>query len=60
MTATAALMEQFYERYGLQGDPAAALAEAQRTILRASGTKHPFYWAGFTTVGGSGPRGGAR
>jgi len=55
--ATAAVMEQFYTRYGLHGDPATALAAAQRTILRASGTKHPFYWAGFTAVSGSGTAG---
>jgi CHAT domain-containing protein len=58
--ATAALMEQFYERYGSYGDPAAALAGAQRALLTQHATMHPFYWAGFTAVGESDVRGGAR
>jgi CHAT domain-containing protein/Tfp pilus assembly protein PilF len=51
--ATAALMERFYAGYPAQGDPARALALAQRALLTAPATKHPFYWAGFVTVVGS-------
>lgn len=48
---TARLMQQFYRnlRSG-QGD-AAALAMAQRELLRDSTTAHPFYWAGFIMSG---------
>jgi CHAT domain-containing protein len=49
--ATAALMEQFYDRYSVQADPVAALAQAQRAMLARTGTTHPFYWAGFVAVG---------
>jgi CHAT domain-containing protein len=51
--ATAGLMERFYDSYVSQADPAKALAEAQRAVLTAPATKHPFYWAGFEVVGGA-------
>jgi CHAT domain-containing protein/Tfp pilus assembly protein PilF len=49
--ATAALMERFYDAYTSGGDPALALSRAQRALLAAPATAHPFYWAGFVTVG---------
>jgi len=51
--ATAALMERFYGVSGATDDPGHALAVAQRTLLATPATAHPFYWAGFLTVGGS-------
>jgi CHAT domain-containing protein len=51
--ATADLMEHFYERFTAGADPAAALAAAQRALLVAPATAHPFYWAGFVSVGGA-------
>jgi CHAT domain-containing protein len=51
--ATAALMERFYERYVEAADPTRALAEAQRALLAAPATAHPFYWAGLVSVGGA-------
>src|SRR5216117_1932665 len=45
--ATAALMERFYEGYASDGDSERALAGAQRALLAAPATSHPFYWAGF-------------
>jgi len=51
--ATAALMERFYGGADVAADPAGALAEAQRALLSARGTAHPFYWAGLVVVGGS-------
>jgi len=56
--ATAALMERFYDGYSRDADPARALAAAQRQLLVQPATSHPFYWAGFVTVGkGDGGRG---
>ncbi|HEV8151176.1 MAG TPA: CHAT domain-containing protein, partial [Gemmatimonadales bacterium] len=52
--ATAVLMERFYRAFGTGSDPAAALARAQRDLLRAPTSAHPFYWAGFVTVGSAG------
>ncbi|PYO37913.1 MAG: hypothetical protein DMD29_14540, partial [Gemmatimonadetes bacterium] len=51
--ATADLMEHFYERFTAGADPAAALAAAQRALLAAPATAHPFYWAGFVDLGGA-------
>jgi len=52
--ATAQLMEEFHKRLA-DGHPAvAALAEAQRTLLRQSRTARPFFWAGFVINGSSG------
>lgn len=55
--ATAALMERFYEGYAGNGEPARALAAAQRALLVQPATSHPFYWAGFVAVGSSGGQG---
>ena len=46
-------MERFYERFTVGADPVAALAAAQRALLAAPATAHPFYWAGFVDVGGA-------
>jgi len=54
--ATAALMERFYGASAVGPDPARALAEAQRVVLTAPATAHPFYWAGFVAVGGGAVR----
>jgi len=51
--ATAALMERFYGSGDVAADPPRALAEAQRALLATPATAHPFYWAGFLSVGGS-------
>ena len=51
--ATAALMERFYGAGDVAAEPAHALAEAQRALLATPATAHPFYWAGFVTIGGS-------
>jgi CHAT domain-containing protein/Tfp pilus assembly protein PilF len=51
--ATAVLMERFYGAFGPGTDPAMALARAQRALLAAPTTAHPFYWAGFVAVGGA-------
>lgn len=50
--ATADLMRRFYQRI-LKEElaPAAALREAQRSMLREATSAHPFYWAGFTLQG---------
>src|SRR5256886_14408353 len=52
--ATAALMERFYEGLAAGADPARALALAQRALLAAPATAHPFTWAGFEVAGRSG------
>ena len=53
--ATAALMERFYGAgvSSAASSPSRALAEAQRGMLSTPATAHPFYWAGFLSVGGS-------
>jgi CHAT domain-containing protein len=50
--STAGLMERFYQGFESGSGPARALAQAQRTLLAAPATAHPFYWAGFVVVGG--------
>ena len=45
-------MEQFYGAGDVAAEPARALAAAQRALLATRATAHPFYWAGFVTVGG--------
>ena len=50
--ATADLMTRFYERFTAGTDAIGALAAAQRALLAAPATAHPFYWAGFVSVGG--------
>ena len=42
-------MERLYDA----GDPARALADAQRAPLKRPATAHPFYWAGFVVMGGA-------
>ena len=54
--ATAALMERFYEGLAAGADPARALALAQRALLAAPATMHPFYWAGFVITESVDPR----
>jgi CHAT domain-containing protein/Tfp pilus assembly protein PilF len=49
--ATAALMERFYSVGDVAAEPVRALAEAQRALLTTAVTAHPFYWAGFVSVG---------
>lgn len=51
--ATAELMEQFYQRFTAGADAPAALAAAQRALLVTPATAHPFYWAGFVSLGGA-------
>ncbi len=51
--ATAALMERFYEFYGVTGEPVSALARAQRALRAQRATAHPFFWAGFVVVSGA-------
>jgi len=51
--ATAALMERFYGGGDVATEPAKALAEAQRALLKTPATTHPFYWAGFVSTGGA-------
>jgi CHAT domain-containing protein len=54
--SSALLMERFYERFNAGADATASMAHAQRTLLRAAATAHPFYWAGFVVVRGDGGR----
>lgn len=49
--ATADLMERFYQGFTAGADPVRALAAAQRALLAAPTTAHPFYWAGFVAAG---------
>jgi CHAT domain-containing protein/Tfp pilus assembly protein PilF len=49
--ATALLMRAFYRDLGSGQSPAAALATAQRALLRDPATAHPFFWAGFVLNG---------
>ncbi|HYC30887.1 MAG TPA: CHAT domain-containing protein, partial [Gemmatimonadales bacterium] len=51
---TASLMERFYGEYAKVADPVRALALAQRAMLEARATSHPFAWAGFIITGGTG------
>jgi CHAT domain-containing protein len=48
--ATARLASHFYES-GSPGDPALALAEAQRAFIASSDFSSPYYWAAFVAVG---------
>ncbi len=52
--ATAELMELFYSELAQNRSPAAALAMAQREMLRRLDTRDPFYWAAFSLSGGTG------
>ena len=54
--ATATLMEEFHKRAAKGQAPIAALAEAQRILLRNPRTARPFYWAGFVINGSVGNR----
>lgn len=49
--ATARLMQRFYQQLAAGQSEAAALAEAQRALLRERRTSHPFYWAGLVWSG---------
>lgn len=46
-------MAKFYEGLGSGLNEEAALAAAQRTMLRDSTVVDPFYWAGFELSGSS-------
>jgi CHAT domain-containing protein len=54
--ATATLMEEFHKRAAKGQAPVAALAEAQRILLRNPRTARPFYWAGFVINGSAARR----
>jgi CHAT domain-containing protein len=58
--ATALLMEQLHRRLAANRPVDAALAEAQRQILRRPESSAPFYWAGFVVNGNSAREGNAR
>ena len=45
-------MEKFYAGLRAGRSKSAALAEAQRELLRESTHAHPFYWAAFVSTGG--------
>ncbi len=50
--STATLMKHFYEEIARGRDVAAALRDAQLTMLREFGSElQPYYWAGFTVIG---------
>lgn len=49
--ATATLMTHFYARYPRTGNPASALAGAQRAMLATPETADPYLWAGFQVIG---------
>lgn len=49
--ATRALMEAFYDRYLEDGDKAAALRHAMRTVRQTPGWEPPRFWAPFVVVG---------
>jgi CHAT domain-containing protein/tetratricopeptide (TPR) repeat protein len=51
--ATAALMETFYKGYTAGGEPASALATAQRQLMARPAAANPFYWAGFIVAEGA-------
>jgi CHAT domain-containing protein len=50
---TAMLMEQFHRRLAAGHPAGAALAEAQREMLRRPETSAPFFWAAFVINGNS-------
>jgi CHAT domain-containing protein len=51
--ATGVFMQRFYRELASAEEPSAALARAQRAMIAEQGTRHPFYWAGFTALEGS-------
>lgn len=53
-SATATLMERFYGELARGAEPAAALRQAQRTLLADPQARHPFFWSGFVVM--QGPR----
>ncbi len=50
--ATGELMDLFYRELARNRSPGAALAAAQREMLRHPETRDPFYWAAFTLTAG--------
>lgn len=52
--ATATLMTEFHKGLAAGRPASAALAEAQRKLLRDTRTSRPFYWAGFVINGSAG------
>ena len=53
--STRALMVDFYRRLMAGEGRAQALRHAQLAMLRAAGTRHPYYWANFIVAGDWGP-----
>jgi CHAT domain-containing protein len=49
--STARLMVAFHRGLRSRVGKAAALREAQLTLLRSAEYRHPFYWAGFAMLG---------
>jgi len=49
--ASSSFMVGFYEALLAAHGKARALADIQRSFIRAPATRHPFYWAAFTLVG---------
>ena len=49
--STRQLMEVFYKALAKGHGKAAALREAQLTLLNAPSTSHPYYWAPFLLLG---------
>lgn len=50
--STRTLMERFYGAVGKGAAVEDALRQAQLALLKAEGTKHPFYWAAFVPMRG--------
>lgn len=50
--ATAELMTAFHRSLAAGEAPSAALAGAQRELMRRPGLENPFYWAAFQVIGG--------
>ena len=60
--ASVALMLQFYRRLSSsrdQRDASSALAQAQRALRRSPQLAHPYFWAAYVVVGGTGMGAGA-
>jgi CHAT domain-containing protein len=49
--STSHLMKNFYQGLSGHRSTADALRQAKLVILRSAGTRHPYYWASFVSVG---------